>query len=306
MRKVLSLLSAILLASCSPHIYTLQVEQRVASLSGLDLTGKSISVTYMEDGFGRDSVFAAGMANAFASELEADYFDGRQVIGLYRMQKDMGRDYSEKDTLVNLVMDTGGDVVFLFDTPEFGNMSVSGRRYYNSDSSRVVVSLPCSLAMYVYDSMDRRDTVRVFHGKTEVSQAVTLPRSLSQEEQYDYLWYHLDAAGEATGQKAAGRFLSNWTRGHFSLYYYEVSEVWSTAIDLAADFRWQEAMDIWLQLVTKKNSTQRMCAAYNLAVACFVLGHYSLAEQWLEISDKEGPAGLSDGLHKRINKVTAL
>lgn len=301
MRTLLAFATILVAASCSPQLYSLHLEQRGASQSGLDLAGKSIAVTYLESGFGRDSVFALNMADGFAAEMEADYFDGQQTIGLYRMLKDMGRDYSEKDTLVNLVMDTGGDVVFLFDVPEFGTMTMSSRKYHSPDSSKAVVSFPCSIAMYVYDSMDKRDTVRVFRGNTSISQAIVLPNGLSDAEAFPYVWNELTDAGVATGRKAAGRFLSTWTGGQFSLYYFDTNEYWAEALSFAREFRWQEAMDIWLQLVTKKNANQRMCAAYNLAVACYILGQYDLAEQWLNLSDQDGPSSLSAGMHKRIN-----
>lgn len=303
MKKFLLLAVLFVLASCSPRVLTLSLEQRGPSVSGIDLGGKSMTVTYLESGFGRDSVFAESMANGFAAALEEDYFGGETLIGLYRMQKDMGRSYAEKDTLVNLVMDTGGDVVFLFDAPQFGSVSMSGRRYHSADSSVAVVSIPCGVTMYVYDSMDRRDTVRVFQGSTTVSQSLVIPSALSDSEVFPYIWDELHASGEAVGRKSAGRFLSTWTRGNFSIYTYEENAAWEEARLLAQEFRWREAMDIWLQLASVQNITKRMCAEYNIATACFILGQLDLAEQWLELSDKDGPSVLSEGLHKRINQA---
>lgn len=304
MRKLLPLIAALAaLASCSPRVLTLSLEQRGPSISGIDLVGKTLSVTYLESGFGRDSVFAESLANGFAAELEDDYFGGETVIGLYRMQKDMGRSYAEKDTLVNLVMDTGGDVVFLFDVPRFGTVSMSGRRYTLPDSSVAVVSVPCDVTVYVYDSMDKRDTVRIFYGSTTASQSVVIPDTLTDSEAYSYIWDELGVAGETIGRKSAARFLSTWTRGNFSIYYFDDSTAWDEAASLAREFRWREALDIWLQLASVHGVTRRMCAEYNIAVACFILGQIELAEQWLELSDKDGPSELSEGLHKRIDKA---
>ena len=46
---------------------------------------------------------------------------------------------------------------------------------------------------------------------------------------------------------------------------------------------------------------KRSCAEYNIAVACYMLGDYMLASEWLAMSDKDNKLPQSDALRKRID-----
>ena len=59
-------------------------------------------------------------------------------------------------------------------------------------------------------------------------------------------------------------------------------------------------MDIWLELLETNDLLKRSCAEYNIAVACYMLGDYNLASEWLDLSDKDNLLPLSDALRKRI------
>ena len=47
---------------------------------------------------------------------------------------------------------------------------------------------------------------------------------------------------------------------------------------------------------------KKACAEYNIAVACYMLGDYALALEWLDRSDADNNMPtLSDAMRKRIN-----
>lgn len=58
------------LTSCDPQAFSMNIEMRYPSKSGINLTGKSVAVVYLEDGAGKDSVFSRNMADSFAASLE--------------------------------------------------------------------------------------------------------------------------------------------------------------------------------------------------------------------------------------------
>lgn len=60
-------------------------------------------------------------------------------------------------------------------------------------------------------------------------------------------------------------------------------------------------MDIWMQLLSTNDLMKRACAEYNISVACYMLGDYQLAIEWLDLSDKENKLPISDALRKRID-----
>ena len=69
---------------------------------------------YVTDGNETGDAYNAAMAEGFAAELEKDYGTGEGSVGVYSLQ-DFGGQYSQKDTLINLLMDTDCDVVFVYD-----------------------------------------------------------------------------------------------------------------------------------------------------------------------------------------------
>jgi hypothetical protein len=93
---------------------------------------------------------------------------------------------------------------------------------------------------------------------------------------------------------------SEWKREQYSLYYFE-SDEWYTALEKAEALQWKAAMDIWMGQLESGNVLKRACAAYNLSTACYMLGDYNLASEWLDLADKEADLLTSEGLRKRIN-----
>jgi hypothetical protein len=93
---------------------------------------------------------------------------------------------------------------------------------------------------------------------------------------------------------------SEWKREQYSLYYFE-SDEWYTALEKAEALQWKAAMDIWMGQLKSGNVLKRACAAYNLSTACYMLGDYNLASEWLDQADKEADLLTSEGLRKRIN-----
>jgi hypothetical protein len=93
---------------------------------------------------------------------------------------------------------------------------------------------------------------------------------------------------------------SEWKREQYSLYYFE-SDEWYTALEKAEALQWKAAMDIWMGQLESGNVLKRACAAYNLSTACYMLGDYNLASEWLDQADKEADLLTSEGLRKRIN-----
>ena len=308
MRKlsILTLAAAAVLAfaSCEPQVFSMFIEMRKPSKSGLDLAGKTMSVVYMDDLSGRDTVFNAMVAQGFAQALEDDYFGGNEAVNVYRMEKDMAGNYASKDTLVNLVMQTGDDVVFLFDSPEFGKVTLGEKsKVANAEDSETMMlraSAPFKLNMYAYNTMGA-DTVRVFKGSSDFTQVVFCKLEDTDEDIEYSLWQGLGAVGESTGTKSSVNFVSTWEPESFSFYYFESPDAWLVGGQAAYEYKWHEAIDQWLSLLGTKSMVKRAAAEYNIASAFYLLGDYAMAEKWLDQSDTDNPMPLSAGLRKRIN-----
>ena len=255
--------------SCSPQAFSMAVDMRQPSRSGLDLAGKSFAVVYLLNDQDQTNLFNANFANGFAEKLEDEYFGGRRRVSLFSIAKQEDAKDASKDTLVNLVMDVNADVVFLVDTPAFGTQ----------DSEK----LPFSVNVFAYDSMNRaEDKVYAYSGSNTV-------------EVKDW-----DSSCRKAGYEAGNIFAPQWESERFSVIYFDGGGLWEKASTAAASFQWSDAIDCWLQLADTDNVQKRSCAEYDLALGCFMEGQYQLALEWLDRSDADMPVYMSKDLRKKI------
>lgn len=271
MKRIYALLflSSLLVSACGPSRHAVQVEMRYPSKSGIDLFGKVVSVVYVTDGNETGDTFNSSMAEGFAVELEKDYGTGEGSVGVYSLQ-DCGGSYSQKDTLINLLMDTGCDVVFVFD--KVGVQGVGENTF------------KFNIKLYCFDAMNKDEKVFSFIGNDVVNVASD---DLSKE-------------ANNTGEIVAETFKSQWKHEQYSIVYYE-NDKWYDALLRAENYDWKGAMDIWMAQLSTNDLYKRSCAEYNIAVACYMLGDYDLATEWLDRSDQDNLLPVSDAMRKRIN-----
>ena len=95
-------------------------------------------------------------------------------------------------------------------------------------------------------------------------------------------------------------FKAQWKHEQFSIVYFDGTK-WYEALVLAEGYDWKGAMDIWFTLLDTNDMMKRASAEYNIAVACYMLGDFSLADEWLKKSkaDNDMPT-LTDAMTKRI------
>ena len=202
-----------LMLACSPYTFTLSVDLRNATPSGLSLSGKNISVVSLDNGQRGDSLFLAGVSDSFAEQLEKDYYGGQQRIGVYRMLRGSQNAAPSKEAMLDYLIQTGGDVVFAFTLNSmgpvsYGNVSRTGMAV-SSDSAFVrSATVPFDLALYVYDSMYQKDTVLTFLGNSDaVLNIYTSENETPQTVLEDKLDSMLPVQGTAVGRQASRIFL---------------------------------------------------------------------------------------------------
>lgn len=300
-RSLLSAIAAlsalVALQSCDPQAFSMNVEMRYPSSSGMSIDGKSVAVVYLNEDSAKDSVFNECLANGFASAIEKNYFNGAEAVNLYKMPKVVGGVYSNADTLINLIVDTGCDIVFLFDAPEFGNVQIKEQKTSTS-GTYYPVSVPVAVKLYGFDSLSGSDTVRVWTGTRMLS--ANMEASLGRQAAADSLWNRIGSSAENLGEVSARTFAPVWKEETYSFIYYESPEAWLAAAQYASDYKWNEAMKVWISLLDTNNTMKRSCAEYNIATACFLMGDNELALKWLNSSDEDYPISLSKALRKRI------
>ena len=290
--------------SCGPSQFVVHVEMRHPSKSGLDLFAKTMSVVYAEDDDKLSTEFTAMLADGFAYFLEQEYQLTDGSVGVYSVPYKEDAVYSSKDSIINILLEVGSDVVFLFDPAELGGLSTGAVTRvplaHSVDSSYVNEGrLPFSVKLYAYDSMNKEDKVFLFTGSSTVSPRVYSDGKDSREETVAKFTTAIGNEAWKAGKEVSESFASEWKHEQYSLLYFD-SDKWYEALILADRYEWKAAADIWMSLLTSKDIMKKACAEYNIAVSCYMLGDIPLAKKWLDLADSHNKVYLSDGLRKRI------
>lgn len=269
--------------SCGPSAYTLSIETSRPSASGVDLAGKTVSVVYMDNGQEPDSLFAASMASAFVMELEDDYFGGDSLVPVFCLDKISGSDYFSKSSMAELLVEAGTDVLFLLDSPVFGT-DIEARTVPSGDGAYTAVgTIPFSVNLYAYDSMDKRDTVLLFSGSSSANVSARINGTESREGIEYILKSGMEGAAATAGSASGRRFAPEWKSEDVAFFLYDSAE-WYDSYYYVNDYQWQKAMDIWMSMLDTPNLEKKACLEYNMAAACYLQGQYKLASDWLEMS----------------------
>ena len=274
MKKSLFILFLLAVVSCGPTRHAITLQMRHPSKSGLDLGGKIVSVAYSTVGDSVADSFNKAMAGSFASVLEDDYATGEGSVKVVRVDGAKA-DYAQRDSMINILMKTGSDMVFLFASPVFDAASTSG-------------AVPMKVSLYCYDGMNTEDKVFVYTGTTVVT---SVSASSLENEAVD------------VGKNVSETFKAQWKYEQFSIAYFDGIK-WYEALYRAEEYDWKGAMDIWLSMLDTNDLLKRAAAEYNISVACYLLGDFELAEEWLKKSkaDNDMPT-LTDAMSKRIEAM---
>lgn len=304
MKHPLALAVLLLAAACSPQIYTLHLDVRQPSPSGLNLAGKSIAVVYMDSTSPADSLLDHTLASALGGELGRDYFGNPDVVSLFHTPQ---TDSVTVSLMRSLVMDTGEDVVFLLDSHMADPVTESNREYpgaHGVDSAFVCsFQIPLSTALYLYDSMGD-DQMRRFGGSSVLRTAVFNNGVVPEENLKDMALTQAAGEAEPMGLRIASRFVSDWKTEGFSFYYFDDynADGWVDGIEKAAAGQFAAAVDAWTPFLKGNSAIQKACAAYNIGMAFYMMGDMDMATRWLDCAEKWENVTLASGLRKRIAK----
>lgn len=304
-RLILAAAAALMLTGCSPELYSIYLEVRQPSSSGLKLAGKSIAVVYMDGPAKSDSLLSAGTAAVFAEALEKDYYGGEPVIGMFAYPI---ADTVKLEDMHKLVMDTGEDVVFVLrsdiGTPKEGKNNPF-QKATHPDSAYVYASkVPVSVKLYVYDSMGA-DLIKSYKGSTLINAAVFNSGIVPEENLADQIKSIVPGiASGSMGEKMSRHFISEWKPESFPFYWFDdlQSSKWTGALDKIQEGKFTDAIKIWEPLVKSRNQYKAAHACYNMAMAFYLLGDMQLATRWLDEADKMENVSQTASLRRRIIK----
>lgn len=278
---IVAVIAIFTLSSCGPVRYSIDLEKKVDPEYKVDFGHSFPGVVALSQTNGEDSVILTQIAIGIAEKFEEEYSFPEGSIPIYSIVEDMA-DINDPAAVNYLHKAVGTDVLIILSSFSVGDFDViysDEKAYYNNQYlDQIIVDLPYNL------------TINVFKTGAEKSLA-----AIPVRDRVDWLLYSQDKVSEVKaidnirekilpsfkeiGVNAVSYFTPRWIKDTKDLFVYD-NERWTDAFEFAYMFQWDKAMDIWMEEAQKSNTEKAACAAYNLSVACDVLGMEELSKDW--------------------------
>jgi hypothetical protein len=190
----------------------------------------------------------------------------------------------DKEYLKNLMFTTGADVLAVVENLRFDSFKVESAVNYAADYSTNIVELPYSVDMHIYDVLE--DSL-IF--KTNVKDTVYM-QLLSDTKQREYSSFvagKLAEVSSVVGESLGAMLTQQWSRQERILVNYPDNDQWEKPLAKAMEFKWDEAIALWMPMTGSGNFRIAAYASYNIAVGCEMLGQFDLAREWADFSVKK-------------------
>lgn len=284
MKRLFPLFAALMFAACAPQAAFFQVDVRDMQGRDLDISGKQTAVFSLVGNNAADSLRGGNAALALAGKLEQDrgLENPLPVFSLPLLDfAGFGEAGYDKEYLKELMLSTGADLQIFVNTIKFGFYEVQETGGYIGEYGERLVMLPYSVDMHIYDALN--DTLLVQHSSRDTVYMAVLAQA-NRKEYGALVADKLPEVCKVVGESLGSTLTRQWSRQERMLVNYEGNEKWEKPLALALDFKWKEAVELWMPLASDPNSRKASYAAYNIAVACDMLGQKMLAGEWAAYS----------------------
>jgi len=297
--SVILLASTLLLSSCGPYLEFFIIDVKIPASNPIDFKEKSVSVFTAIPVSGNndenmispkeDSVimlnFAKGMALSLEKQLQLKEGD----IPVFNHFESEINDIRERSYVEALAQKSESDILVMLENLKIGKFeklrqSISPVR---SGYASSYVFAPLSLLVNVYDGKTA-DLISSLTQNDTIYWEILAKEAVNEERLYKSLFSALNKISASAGEDVVKNFFPAWGNEQRCLFTYENS-AWRKAHTLAMNFKWKEAMDIWMEDTSSPDNVKASCAAFNIAVACEMLERFDLANEWLDFAKKHYP-----------------
>jgi hypothetical protein len=281
------------MAGCLPQARYFNVDVRSEEFVEIPIEGNSVAVFSIVSQNRHDSIRCSNVALGLAEKIEADRGLEKGDVAVYSIPKIEFRGFpsalndkiTDVDTvyLSQLMLKTGVQMFVFVDNLRFGQYSIP-YSVTSADFDNTNVLVPYMVDMNVFDpvkgetlyKLELRDSIYM----QMVSSVVTDKKVGAMISNY------LPEISGKIGQRLASSLSVQWeTQERMLVSFSDVK--WEKACDLAQDFKWEEAIKIWMGLAESENPKKAAYAAYNIAVGCEMLEQFELSRKWIEFSLKK-------------------
>ena len=276
-----------MLVACAPQASIMQVEVKDTPGEHIAVDNKQIAVFAIAGAGYGDSLRIERAATALAEKFEQDRgcTDPLPVFLLSELDfyKNDSGSY-DKEVIRTLMYNSGADMQIFLHSLKFGNYSVSSVADYLSDYGHRMVHIPYLASVDVYDAI--ADSL-IYKATVRDSIYMSLVSEVSIKDYTALVNSKLPEISAIAGETIATLLTEQWSTQERMFINFPGDSKWERGISLANDFKWKEAIGQWMPLVKDPNSRKAAYAAYNIAVACEMMGQMQLAGEWIDYSVKK-------------------
>ena len=298
------------MVGCLPQARYFNVDVKGEDFVEIPIEGNSVAVFSIVAQNKFDSVRCSNAALGVAGKIEADRGLKSGDVAVYSIPKIEFRGFpsahndkvKEVDTayLSQLMMKTGVRMFVFVDNLRFGQYSIP-YSVVSDELDNINVLVPYSVDMNVYDPVKGKNLYKLELKDSVYMQMVS--SALNEKKVGAMVSNYLPEISVKIGQKLASCLSVQWETQERMLISFGDAK-WEEACDLAQEFKWEEAIKIWMELAGSENPKKAAYAAYNISVGCEMLEQFDLARKWIEFSLKRYKFKEALMMHEYIKKRT--
>ena len=313
MREVCFLFVLMMLVGCAPSARYFNVDVKNGEYVDLPLEGKKVAVFSITTQSKADSIRCGKVALGVAEKIEEDRGMLSGEIPVYSVPKiefrgfpsGFNNEIKSVDTtyLNSLMLNSGAQVLLFVDNLRFGQYSVK-RGVTSNEYDNANVVIPYFVDFNAYDSFADSLLLKIEMKDSVYMQLVS--GSAMDGNVGGVIAGYLPEIAKKIGAKLGSYLSVQWETQERMLITFEGDSSWESAVLMAQDFKWQDAINAWMKLAESDNVKKSAYAAYNIAVGCEMLEQFDLARQWLEFSLKKFKFRESSMMYEHIKERTSL
>ena len=289
---VAALLMAVMVG-CLPQARYFNVDVRGEDFVEIPVEGNSVAVFSIVSQNRYDSIRCSNVALGLAEKIEADRGLAKGDVAVYSVPKIEFRGFpsalndklTDVDTayVSQLMLKTGAQMLIFVDNLRFGQYSIP-HSVTSVEFDNMNVLVPYNVDMNVFDPV-KGETLYKLEMKDSIYMQM-VSTVVNERKVGAMISNYLPDIASKIGEKLASHLSVQWETQERMLVSFEDMK-WEKACGLAQDFKWEEAIKIWMPLAESENPKKAAYAAYNIAVGCEMMEQFDLSRKWIEFSLKK-------------------
>lgn len=287
---IAALLATLLVTSCAPQAKYFYIDSQYNSKNYIPISANEYSIYPIVGSNEDDSTYISNAAIGMAEKIEKDNELESGTINVFSIpSSEFNANFNHnnsnqleytKSYASDLVLKTHNHNQIYISNLKFGGIAKSSLVHSDANTELKNFLVPYTIELSIYNALS--DTL-IHSSRREDSiyvQAICTKTDLKNPS--NVINKSLPQLSKKIGEMLATSLTPQWETQKRMLITFESSDKWEKAYNLAYNFKWKEAIAIWMELSEADDVKKSAFAAYNIAVALHVTEQDELAKTWVE------------------------